>query len=199
VAQEPKSTTPTLCIVESLGFLEEDTHREGEIISRTLRLSGKTTHYSYLRSCEELKAFVKEFGDSKHRYLHIACHGNPASFFTTTGNISAVTFANLLAPHACKRRIFLSSCQAARSNFARKLLERQPGCYSILAPVGNIYFDDAAIFWTAFYHLIFKENYDSMNRSTIESTVEQCAKLVEQKFRLFYNDHQGKFTATTLG
>jgi hypothetical protein len=72
MARKPKGTRATLCIVESLEFLQEDTHCEGEIISRTLRLSGKPTQYVYLRSRDELEAFVKEFGRSDHRYLHIS-------------------------------------------------------------------------------------------------------------------------------
>ena len=42
-----KRTTPTVCIVESLDFLQEDSLKEGEIISRTLRLSEKPAHYTY--------------------------------------------------------------------------------------------------------------------------------------------------------
>jgi hypothetical protein len=107
MARKPKGTRATLCIVESLEFLEEDTHCEGEIISRTLRLSGKPTQYVYLRSRDELEAFVKEFGRSDHRYLHISCHGDSGGFFTTTGKIiPAVEFAKILAPHVRKRRVF---------------------------------------------------------------------------------------------
>src|ERR1700736_2133329 len=105
----PKRTTPTVCIVESLDFLQEDSLKEGEIISRTLRLSDKPAHYTYLRSSDEMKAFVKEFGRSKHRYLHVSCHGNASAFFTTTGRMPAVDFAEMLAPHVDNRRVFLSA------------------------------------------------------------------------------------------
>jgi len=185
VPKTVRRTNPTVCIVESLEFLQEDTLREGEIISRTLRLSGKQSHYSYLRSRDELEAFLEEFGRSNHRYLHISCHGNSEGFSTTTGSISAVEFARILAPHVSQRRVFLSACLAAKSDFADELLSRSD-CLSVLAPVGEIHFDDAAIFWTTFYHLMFKMNPSAMNRVGIEETVRRCAKLVEEKFRLFY-------------
>jgi hypothetical protein len=98
-------TKPTVCFVESLGFLEEQTHKEGEIISRTLQLSGKRSAYAYIRTKQELKAVVAEFGESKHRYLHLSCHGvvdenNKATgFHLTTGQIVSDDFASLLAPH----------------------------------------------------------------------------------------------------
>jgi hypothetical protein len=183
-----RKTTPTVCIVESLEFLQEDSHREGEIIARTLRLSGKRTHYTYLRTVDELKVFAKEFGESKHRYLHLSCHGNQSGFYTTTGKISATDLAELLVPHVAKRRVFLSACLAAKSSFAKTLLENS-GCWSVVAPVGTIYFDDAAIFWTSFYHLMFKSNPDTMKRVDIEATVEKCAVMVGEKFRFFYRNN----------
>lgn len=55
------ATKPTVCLVESLGFLEEQTHKEGEIIARTLQMSGKRSAYAYVRSKKELSAVVREF------------------------------------------------------------------------------------------------------------------------------------------
>ncbi len=190
-------TTPTVCIVESLEFLQEDSHKEGEIISRTLRLSEKPAHYTYLRSWDEMKAFAKEFGRSKHRYLHVSCHGSASAFSTTTGRISAADFAAMLAPYVNNRRVFLSACQAAQSEFAQSLLSNSE-CWSVLAPVRDIYFDDAAIFWSAFYHIMFMDNPDTMNRSAIERTVQKCAELIDAEFRLFFRE-DGEVRSQTFG
>jgi hypothetical protein len=178
-------TKATICIVESLEFLQEESHREGEIVARTLRLSEKPAAYAYVRTRAELEAFIKEFGESSHRYLHLSCHGSKTALYTTTDRVPAQELAAFMAPHVSKRRVFLSSCQGADSSFARTLL-KQSDCWSVLAPVGSIRFDDAAIFWTAFYHIMFKTNPDSMNRADIERVVTQCATLVGLKFRLFY-------------
>jgi hypothetical protein len=95
------------------------------------------------------------------------------------------------------RRVFLSACQGAQSAFAASLLSTSE-CWSVLAPVDNIYFDDAAIFWSTFYHLMFKNNPDSMNRNGIKQTVEKCAKLVDVRFRLFFREH-GKVRSEMIG
>lgn len=192
-------TKPTVCFIESLGFLEEETHREGEIISRTLRLSNKRSAYVYVRSKEELAAFAEEFGDTNHRYLHISCHGNKKGFFTSTGRVDSVEMAKMFAPHLKGRRVFVSSCLAAQSNFATSLLGGS-GCLSVLAPVNKINFDDAAIFWTAFYHLMFKVSRDSMSNKLIEANVELCASLVGERFRLFTrNGADGKLIVKSIG
>ena len=189
------STQPTVCLVESLGFLEEQTHREGEIITRTLQLSGKRSDYIYIRTVDELRAVAREFGESEHRYFHLSCHGavdakgDMVGFALTTGSIATDELAHLLAPHVAGRRVFLSSCLAARSNFARTILEHS-NCLSVLAPVNKIRFDDAAIFWTAFYHLMFKGPRASMTTARIKENVEICSALVKERFRLFHQDKE---------
>lgn len=190
-------TNATVCIVESLEFLQENSHREGEIIGRTLRLSEKPASYAYVRTRAELEAFVVEFGESPHRYLHISCHGGKKSFFTTVDEVPAKDFAAFMAPHVNRRRVFLSTCLGADSPFAKELLS-QGDCWSVLAPVGRINFDDAAIFWTTFYHLMFKSNPDSMSRPAIERTVTLCASLIGQDFRLFYKVGK-RVVSKTLG
>src|SRR5690349_13990728 len=113
---EPTKTSPTLCVVETLGFLEENDRREGEIIARTLRLSGKKVQYVYIRSRAEFVTFAEEFGESSHRYLHISGHANKKGFQTTTDWLRNEELAAILGPHLAKRRLFMSACKAARGS-----------------------------------------------------------------------------------
>jgi len=182
---ETVSTKANVCIVESLGFLEETIHKEGEIIFRTLQLSGKRPSYTYVRSREDFEAFVKEFGKSSYRYLHVSCHGHKSAFWTTLEMIAGPEMVNILAPHLKNRRLFVSACLATDSKFAKELMEKSQ-CHSVLGPAGSPYFDDAAIFWTSFYHLMFKENPASMSSADIARNVEKCARLVNENFRFFY-------------
>lgn len=189
-------TQPTVCIVESLNFLEEQTHREGEIISRTLQLSRKPTAYVYIRTVDELRAVAREFGDSDHRYLHLSFHGlvnnnKMVGLGLSVGEILNEDLVDIVGPHLAGRRLFLSSCLAARSDLATMLLERS-GCRSVLAPLSSIRFDDAAVFWTAFYHLMFKGRPNSMSNARIEEKVGICASLVNERFSLFYSDRAKK-------
>jgi hypothetical protein len=199
-------TQPTVCIVESLNFLEEQTHREGEIISRTLQLSRKPTAYVYIRTVDELRAVAEEFGASDHRYLHLSFHGlvdkkKMVGLALSVGEISNEDLVDLLGPHLAGRRLFLSSCLAARSDLATTLLERSD-CRSVLAPMSSIRFDDAAVFWTAFYHLMFKGQPNSMSNTRIEEKVRICASLVNERFSLFYAEQKKsgkKVTQLTIG
>jgi len=192
------TTTATVCIVESLKLLEESSHREGEIIYRTLRLSEKSADYIYIRSRNELRKVAAEFGGSRHRYLHISCHGNQQVLATTLESIDARDFAKILGPYVDGRRVFLSACFAGSNAFADELLG-QSGCLSVLCPAKNINFDDAAIFWTSFYHLMFKRNVAAMKLGDIKECVKKCAELVEQPFTLFYRSKTGKVIRVEMG
>ncbi|WP_206245712.1 hypothetical protein [Novosphingobium terrae] len=196
---------PTVCIVESLGFLEEQSHREGEIISRTMNLSGKPSAYVCIRTLNELKAIAQEFGNSKHRYFHLSCHGvrdddgQNVGVALTTRYVSNEELADILAPHMDGRRLFLSSCLAGRGDFPRLLLERSK-CHSVLAPMNEIGFDDAAVFWTSFYHLMFKADKTRMVNSVLEETVKKCALLVNERFRFYTRvGKAGEVKFSTLG
>ena len=189
-------TEANVCIVESIDFLQEDSLKEGEVISRTLRMSDKRSQYVYVRSRRELERLVCEFGRSSFRYLHISCHGNEEGFATTLDFIPSEEMAGLLEPHMNRRRLFISACLATNSGFARKLLATS-GCLSILGPEDLMSFDDAAIFWSSFYHIMFKTNPDSMNNHQIELAVERCAALVDEKFR-FFRRQNGKFVGSTI-
>jgi hypothetical protein len=176
--------TPTVCIFESLNFKEEESFKEGEIISRTLRLSGIKTKYVYMRTRDELEQFVKAFGRSAHAYLHLSCHGNKGNFGLTLDSVSSYELSEILAPQLDDRRLFVSACLATDQHFAARLLA-QSKCISIVGPVGEINFDDAAIFWSSFYHLMFKANIDGMSNSEIQRNLQKCASLVNEKFNLF--------------
>jgi hypothetical protein len=65
--------------------------------------------------------------------------------------------------------------------------------------MNSINFDDAAVFWTAFYHLMFKGGQKSMSTARIETNVRICASVVGERFRLFYRLKDGGVAETTIG
>jgi hypothetical protein len=176
-------TDAEVCIVESLDFFDERERKEGEIISRTLRLTGKSPHYSYVRSRLELEAFLEEYKRSKYRYLHLSCHGNKGGFGTTVDFIPAADLLALLSKIKGNRRLFISSCCACTASFGKSLIDKSEWL-SVVGPVGKIHHDDAAIFWTSFYHMMFNKNPDSMNNRNIIKNITTCSAVVgEQQFR----------------
>ena len=193
--QKKIKTTPDVCILESLNFMDEDSHREGEVVYRTLKMSGKNPYYVYIRSRDEMEAFVEEFGKSEYRYLHISCHGDTGTFFTTLDPIPSLDLVHMLAPHVNHRRVFLSTCLATDSKFATALMKNSD-CNSVTGPVGTLAFDDATIFWTAFYHLMFKES-PAMKNVTIQEKLQICSSLVNEEFRFFFW-HKQKIIEQTI-
>jgi hypothetical protein len=180
-------TVPEVFIIESLKLSDEKHRREGEIIYRSLKMADKNPIYHYIRTRKELKHFLDVFKDSHCRYLHISCHGNVDRFATTFDVFNDETFSGLVGPVLEDRRLFLSTCLATTENVAG-LIFKKGGCRSVSGPVNKINFDDSAVLWTSFYHLMFKANSSGMKNSLIKLNLSKSALILDEKIRLFIPD-----------
>lgn len=170
---KPRRTLASVFIIESVGFEDEREGRlEGDILSQILRLSGKETDYRYIRTKKELKVVLDHFAQSNMRYLHISSHGSESSIATTLDHVPFRELGQLLRPHLKGRRLFISACEAANASLARAVMPRS-GCYSIVGPAGEVGFDEAAVMWAAFYHLMFKQNLSAMKGGDIRNVLER--------------------------
>ena len=75
----------------------------------------------------------------------------------------------------------------ANKTLAKSLLNGT-GCYSLVGPARAINFDDAAAFWVAFYHLMFKLNTRGMKHSDLEFYVKTLSKLYGEPINYFRRD-----------
>jgi hypothetical protein len=179
VARKRVRTHASLFLIESVDFDDEAQGRlDGDIVSQILRLAGKETEYRYIRTRKELAAVLAQFDASGLRYLHVSCHGSDESLFTTLDEIPFTDLGRLLRPHLKGRRLFVSACQAVNSSLASALM-RKGGCFSIVGPAADIGFDEAAVMWAAFYHLMFKENVKAMKSPGIESALRRLVETFE--------------------
>ena len=189
------ATRAQVFIIESMRLDEED-HREGEVISRTLKMSVKEPRYEYIRTRQELDHFLDEFEDSGYRYLHLSCHGDENGIALTFDYIPIEELADMLRPVLIDRRLFLSACKVTTKKFASLILE-EDGCFSVAGPVGKPNTDDSAVFWSAFYHIMFKNDPKRMKRKDVQETLSKMGTLVDVQMRYFALD-DGEVIQTTL-
>lgn len=182
---EFEKTKPYVFIIESLEFEDEEKkYFEGEIISRILNLSQIEHKYYYIRTRAEFEYLLDEFVNLNYRYLHISCHGNRDSIFTTFDEIKFKDLALILGDKLDRKRLFLSSCLSTNQKLANEILPISD-CFSIIGPDKKIYMDDAAIFWSSFYQVMFKKNPNAMNRENLESVLKDLKKLFKIPLRYF--------------
>ncbi|RXF67965.1 hypothetical protein [Arcticibacter tournemirensis] len=170
------STNPNVYIIESLDWDDEENNRfEGKLLADMLELSGKQPMYKYIRTSQELEHFFEDFCDSEYRYLHISCHGNKNAISTTFGEISFAGLADMMRGRLEGKRIFLSACEAVNLDLAEVIIPTS-GCNSLIGPTTKLLTSDALIFWSSFYHIIFRENPVKMNMGIIKSTLLNLMK-----------------------
>lgn len=179
------SSKPEVFIIESLKLSDEKNKWfEGKILADMLNLSDKKSIYYYIRTKKEFIEILDEFYMTDYRYLHISCHANKKEMGTTFDDIPFSELGDILKDIGEDRRIFLSACSMANLALANEIIPKSR-CYSILGPSVKIDFDDAAVFWVSFYHLMFKHNPRVMKRETVLANAEKIARILGIKLNYF--------------
>lgn len=175
-------------IIESLKLQDEKGERfEGRFLSQILHLGGKDTLYYYIRTKRELERILRMFAKSNYRYLHLSCHGSTTSLLTTLDEITFEELGQICQPYLDNKRLFVSACEAVNGKLAAELFSNS-GCISIIGPNKDIFFDDAAIAWATFYHMVFKENPRRMTERVILRALKIIKDAYGVKMRYYAKD-----------
>lgn len=186
------NTKPEVFIIETLNFGDERKNRtEGQVISQILALSGKQCRYFYIRTKKELIAVLKKFSKSNYRYLHLSCHGNSKTMFTTLDEIDFLELATILRPQLKGKRLFLSACSMSNENLAKEVMPKS-GCISILGPAEEIEFGTAAIFWASLYYVMFTVDERKMQGKILREKVAEVANMFDVRFCYFGKKESSK-------
>jgi hypothetical protein len=195
------ATIPELFIIESLRLEDERANRfEGGLISDMLHLAGKVgTRYYYLRTERELDEIIDEFDQSKCRYLHISCHANDQSMSTTFDtSISFDRLGSMLQSCLTGRRVFVSACGMANKNLADVLFAGTE-LSSLIGPASDMRFNDAAAFWVAFYHLMFRADHAKMRASELRRRTRQLGEVFGEQINYFTKSRVEGYSLVHLG
>jgi hypothetical protein len=185
-------TVPRVFIIESLGLADEKADRfEGGLLSKMLSLSGSHPEYMYLRTRRELEKALSLFEESRFRYLHISCHGRKNGLDLTLDSLRFGELSKLLSPVLDRKRVFFSSCSVMNDQCAAALLP-DSGCLSLIGPSKPIYFDRAAIFWSAFYHLMLRDEARSMRGNHLRQATSILQQLFGVHMRYFVASDSAK-------
>jgi hypothetical protein len=183
-----KHTIPGIFLIESSYRSDEQNGlRERYALEEILLASGRRLQHHYIRTRKELNELVKEFRDSRFRYLHLACHGSREGIALTYDTIPFAELASILAPAMDGRRLFISACDSTRSALAIPLFRRS-SCYSVVGPRGDIRLHDATMAWALFYSLMSKANRQAMQQAVIRENLQVVCNVLNLKFQAFFNE-----------
>lgn len=154
---------------------EEAKDREGILLKELLQLIKIDVSYRYIRTKKELKEMLKVFKESNYKYLHLACHGDCNGLGLTFDEVTFMELSTYLGKNLDQRRLFLSACSVTNDNLKENL--SKSGLLSLVGCSEDVNFHDAAIFWAAFYRLIFKE--DTIKNKAIEDTIKKLSNVFQ--------------------
>lgn len=192
------ATLPRVFIIESLALSDEKAERfEGSLLCKMLQLSGSQPEYMYLRTRRELEAALELFERTRYRYLHVSCHGRKSGIDLTLDSLSFEQLGKLMAPVIDRKRVFFSSCSVMNDKCAAALFA-ESGCRSLLGPSKVINFDRAAIFWSAFYHLMLRDEARAMKRDHVQMVTAILQRLFGVHMRYFVASSRHGFRQVAL-
>ncbi|MEH6988357.1 hypothetical protein [Cytobacillus firmus] len=173
---------PGVFIIESLDFKDEEKKLfEGKFIKNILEMLDIDVKYFYIRTKAELKLMVEKFEESDYKYLHLSCHGNEEEVVTTLDeHIPYKELSDMFEYSGGNTRVFLSSCSALNGNFAESGLYESK-FLSITGPLNDINFSDSVVFWTSFYHLMFRSGSKKMDNIHFRTVLEQLSDTFDQE------------------
>jgi len=172
------ATIADVFIIESLDPDDEGNGRfEGSSISHILRLHEKNPQYRYVRTRKQFRNALKEFADSRYRYLHISAHADEGGMCTTNlDDIHYSDLAQLLKPCMADKRLFLSACAMVHEKMAAAIIP-STHCVSIVGPREVVRFSEAAVLWPAIYHLMFSAKDNAMTHALLKKNLARVSEL----------------------
>lgn len=191
---------PELFIIESLGPGE---FRDAKGLSRVLLVDDQYRYvrYRYVKTLQGLKKAAKEFKRSKHRWLHLSCHGVVTKKGKGVGlalhdgtQLSPEKIAKVLSGKLNKRRLFISACVSGERQLAAAIFRRNPRCHSIVACGHSPHFGASFVYWAAFYYLMAQRAEYLPTEKTPPMKRQAIRRLLTSLDKLFLNSVVRYFT-----
>lgn len=189
-------------IIESRKIIEERKgKRQGLILTEMMTLLGIKFEYRYIRTTKELNEMVKQYYDSKFRYLHLSMHGvisrnrKPVSKFSLSlEQVSYDAFGKIIIKKwddgGLKRRLFISACHVV-DNITTQFENKRNSFISIVAPSVNIKTKVAPLAWATFYNNMFAIEKESMANNDIKENLNRICGFFNVKFKGYFRKGGG--------
>lgn len=172
-------------IIESMDIRNEvDGKLDGLALKTILDLCDIPNEYFYIRTKLELKKIIKLFWKSNFGFLHIACHGNEKELGLTYEGVNFEELELIIGRYLYHRRLFLSTCKAARFRLAERFIPKHH-CYSVIGTPDDIDYDKAAVFWSSFYYLMYEVNKINMSQKVLWPILENVSRSFNIKINYF--------------
>lgn len=153
---------------------------EGLVLNHFLRMKmPRSVEYRVLRGKRDLIKVLETMAP-EYRMVHFSSHGHKEGYFSLArGFLEAEEF-----PEGCFEgsEVTFSSCEVGRAGFMDRL-KIQTGMRRAVAPLNDVVFIDAAMFYIHYYYFRCHKRYSALN--SFLRTEERLGDKVKGGFRFF--------------
>jgi hypothetical protein len=142
------------------------------------RVTGKTQLLNYLDKKRDL---------DEYQFVHFSAHGEPdeGSLRLPRGHLFA---ADLKSGCFEGKTVLFSCCAMGHMDFATQVIE-QTGAENMIAPLHDVYFADAALWFVNFYYLVLDSGYSPLD--AYQRVNRMLSDKVKGGFKLYRGKEQG--------
>ena len=203
-----KKSVAEVFIIESLGADDVNNNRcDGKILESQLKLLGSKPKYRYVLNLSDLRKALLEFDKSEYRFLHMSCHGSEDKVFLAADQNGETyeEFSRCFAGFTALSRITFSACRLGNYKLFDTFFGLNKGVQSLAAPIKDLPFQSASLYWAAFYTKLMDECRSSNNhvhRDFIEYIVPRLSRAlgVSMRFAIYEpNNNRVKVRMTDKG
>jgi hypothetical protein len=153
---------------------------EGLVLYHFLKMKmPNSVRYKVLKGKKDLIRILEKTAP-EYRMIHFSSHGHKEGYFSLVqGFLSAEEF-----PEGCFEgsEVTFSSCEVGRSGFMDKLRE-QTGMSKAIAPMNDVVYIDAAMFYIHYYYFRCHKRYTALN--SFLRTDDKLSDKMKGGFRFF--------------
>lgn len=203
-----KKNVAEVFIIESLGADDMNNNRcDGKILESQLKLIGANPIYRYALNLSDMRKALLEFDKSEYRFLHVSCHGDADKVLLAANprGETYVDFSRCFEGVAALSRITFSACRLGNYKLFETFYEINRGVHSLAAPIKDLPFKFASLYWAVFYTKLMDECRSSNNhvhRTFIEGVFPRLSKAlgVPMRYAIYEpNNNRVKVRMTEKG
>jgi len=160
-------------IIETI--LSGDLGQDVKILPELIKMVGFQVNQIVVDGKTSRESFIEDLIDGRERYIHVSAHGDNDGFYIhgqRQTHVSVEHISKQIRDYSDTRRkplrgrfLTVSACGDPSFSFWKDFFDCTEVC-AVVAPMGEVDFEESAIFYASFYFALLRHPYSNKKQST---------------------------------